>query len=235
MLPKGIIDYTTFDLERMAAELLRRRVDIKPDAPINMELLVENTRDVELEIRSGLLYQHKVEGCVCKQGLSRTLTVMVDWTIYKDPSWGPYYAVLGEEFAHIHLHQSLLLLVNSVEDFLELQADPQWRRYERDAKRFSLAIRMPPHLVDKHASEIYRRIVTECGFEDAVRIEKLVRNQLAELFRVPVDDAFKRMSEWPCNTRTRILNSVQTGSLELLPDDWVVTASPPEIRQPTLW
>lgn len=226
MIPQGLITYSDAEIERLARDALRRRPDVDLKAPINVELLVENEANVSLEIMYGLVHKHRVEGCVCKKYMSHELIVGVDQQILAG-AWPAYNAVLGEEYAHIRLHPALFLYVETATDFIRLQADPQWPRFEGDARRFSSAIRMPAELVCQAAEVIYARVVREDGFGNAVTIEKAVRNRLAVEFRVSLDDMQSRICSWPCDLRSRILASVQARSLVLIPESWSIRAVPP--------
>jgi hypothetical protein len=223
---KGLIEYTRTELERKSQDTLRRRVDVPRQVPIKIEFLVENTPNIELEILDDLRYRFRVEGGVYKEFMSKTLKVLVDYSIYSGQK-PDYHRVLGEEFAHICLHQSLFLQVTSIEDFIELQNDSEWHRFEGDARRFSAAIRMPADLLVMEAEREYQRIVQEHGFGDPARIEKLLRNQLAQRFVVPSEEMHRRMRDWPCLVVPRLWTSIQAKTDRLVPLDWSVIAQPP--------
>ncbi len=146
-IPGDLVRYSQGQIECMAKELSRSRPDVPNLAPINVERLIENSPDVDLQIRESLKTRHRVEGCVCKERHSKNLTVFVDMGVFRGP-WANYNTVLGEEFAHIKLHGALFLKVQAIEDFLQLQRHEQWHRIERDAKAFSRAIRLPFELIE---------------------------------------------------------------------------------------
>ena len=146
MIPDGLVKYSALQLEELAIQTLRRRPDVDFAPPINLELLIENMPNGMLELREGLRFNHRTEGCVCKEKFSKRLTVLIDWSVYSGP-WVKYNAVLAEEFAHITLHPALFNFVQTPDDFVELQSDPQWSMFEGDARRFSLAIRLPELLL----------------------------------------------------------------------------------------
>lgn len=216
MIPDGLITYSPHELERIAVDLFRRRPDVDFSAPINVEALVENTKNVSLEFVDGLRDTYHVEGAVSKIYMSREILVQVDHSFLSRP-WSRYNEVLGEEFAHIHIHPGLFNFVNSIEDFIDLQRDVQWARYESDAKRLSAIIRMPAQLVVRAAEEIYPRIVREFGFSDLANVEKLLRNDLALKFRVSPAQMQQRIADPPCAIRTRLASSFVTASTDLMP------------------
>jgi hypothetical protein len=213
---EGLVEYTRGQLECMAADILRRRVDVPFRAPINVERLLES-RDIWIRPLTGLLNKFSVEGAVCNELMSKRLTVFVDYNLANGIDDARYAAVIGEEFAHISLHQSQIMQVKSVEDFLELRQCPQWRQIEKDARLFSAAIRMPEVLITRSAERIYRETVDEFGFGDPHGIAKFVRNRLAEHFVVPVDEMQSRLIQWPCPIMARVIASVQATSDGLLP------------------
>ena len=226
MIPNGLIAYTPQQIEAAATQLFRERVDFNFRPPINIERLVQETKNLDLQVKAGLKQFHKVEGCVCKEYLSVVRTIVIDLRVYGG-TWAEYMEALAEEFAHVCLHAALFLEINTVEDFIELQSDPQWRRYEADARRFSAALRMPPTLVESELELAYARVVDEFGFGDVDKIEGQLRNRLADIFRVTKQSMQERLRSSACNHRNQILNSIQSRSLQLLPQDWTVRAVPP--------
>lgn len=225
MIPDGLVSYTPSEIEEKAQQDLRKRPDVDFAPPTNVERLLISP-DWELRPQHGLRSDLKIEGAVCKEPFSHRITVFVDWGVYCGP-WPAYNEVLAEEYAHLRLHPALFLLVNSIDDFIALQMDPEWARFEGDARRYSAAIRMPPRLIADEASSAYARIVDDIGFGDAVAIEKRLRNRLAELFRVTSESMLRRLTTYPCDLRDRLLNSIQARSPKLLPPDWTVKPSPP--------
>lgn len=207
---EGLVEYTPGQLECMAAEMLRRRPDVPFRAPINVERLIES-RDVVIKPMDGLLNKFSVEGAVRTELLSRRITIYVDYHIFNGPDDARYGAVIGEELGHLTVHKAQIMQVKSVEDFLELRQCPQWRQIEKDARAFSAAIRMPELLITRRAESLYPEIVNEFGYGDPHAIAKHVRNRLAELFVVPVEDMHARLVQWPCQVMARVIASVQDG------------------------
>ena len=227
MQTKGLFEFSVTQLEQKARETLRRRVDIDHAVPIRIEFLLESTENVELDIIDGLRYRFNIEGCIYKPYMSKTLKVFIDYGIFAGQK-AIYHSVLGEEFAHIHLHQSLILQVESEQDFIDLQNDPEWPRFESDARRYSAAIRMPSDLLITEAEEEYRRVVEEQGFGDSSIIEKLLRNRLAQRFIVPNAEMARRMKQWPCGITSRVHASVAQSRAHLLPAQWSQSVQPSE-------
>ncbi len=214
---EGIVEYSRGQLECMAIDLLRRRVDIEFRAPINVEVLLEGTPNVHLEEMPGLLNQFSVEGAVCTEAMTHELTVFVDTRIMNGPDDARYGAVVAEELSHIILHRGVIQQIRSIQDFLEVRRCPQWKRIELDARHFSASVRMPELLVNRKAESVYQEVVGRYGFNDPHEVEKLVRNRLAELFVVPVADMHARIIQWPCPVASRVIASVEDRSSMLRP------------------
>jgi hypothetical protein len=219
VLVDGLIEYTPGQIEHKAADYLRRRVDVPTRIPIDVELLLENTRNVTLETCPGLLEEHSVEGCVCNCFMSRDLIVYVDEGIANGLDDARYSAVVAEELAHIELHMALVHQVTAVDDYIEIRQHPKWSRIEQDARLFSDAVRMPSGLLHDLAPRVYSEIIDQHGFCELSVVEKLVRNRMAELFCVHWNDIQKRLGQWPCsNLCNRICISVAARSETLLQD-----------------
>jgi hypothetical protein len=206
---------TTSELEQMARDFWRRRVDLTLRIPVNIEVIFDGP-DLELDFLPGLLRGFNVEGCVCKYDRSKTLCVVVDSRIADGYNRAHYNAVIAEELAHIELHQGIFIQAKSPLDFIEIQRSPCWPQFEADAKQFSAAIRMPAHLISASVSRAYREVVNELGFSDIHTIEKLLRNRLAEQYVVPPEDMQRRLMRWPCQLGDRLANSIQVRSENLL-------------------
>lgn len=218
--------FSQSQIERMAWESLRARPDVPFEAPINMERLLQNTPGVDIEYPMDLCKKFLVEGCVCKEFMSRRITVLIDYRIMHGP-WDKYYRVLAEEYSHLRLHPFLVANIESVEDFVEMQRHSQWQRMENDARSFSAAIRMPPELVARELVRLYPVVAEEVGFGDAEAIESRIRLRMATLFRVSPAEMMRRIADPPCNLRDQLLNSIQSRSEHLLESGWTVRAIPP--------
>lgn len=227
MVPEDLATYTPNQLEQMAINDLKRRPDVEHSAPINLERLVDGLPNVSIEYFDNLVAKHRVVGMVLKSGISdQNRTVLVDSQVAHNGPWSGYNAVLGEEYAHLRIHQSLFLLVSTVADFISLQSDPQWHRHEADARRFSDAIRMPADLLEVELGQLYPRLTGEYGFGDTMAVHDLVLSRLASKFRVSMEDIKRRMQQPQVRLEDRLLSSLQSRSGVLIPEDWVVTAQP---------
>ncbi len=226
MVPENLATYTANELEHLAIDDLKRRPDVEHEAPINIEKLIEGLPNVSLELHDGLRAKHRVEGMVLKSsGDDKKLIVLVDSQVYSGP-WNAYNATLGEEYAHLRIHQNLQLFVDSVEDFIKLQSDPQWVKRESDARRYSDAIRMPSDLLEAEVQLLYPRLTSDFGFGDNLALYSLIRSRIADRFRVTTTDIQRRMQQPQVGLEDRLLSSLQSRANSLIPGDWEVVAKP---------
>lgn len=235
MVPTDLATYSENELERLAEQHLHRRPDVLHAAPIDLELLIDqHSEDVSLHLEDDLAARHKVEGGVWKDAHgNHELLVVIDRSLFMGP-WAAYNRALGEEYAHLCIHQALLLLVRTVDDFVALQSDPQWARHERDARRFSDAVRMPRDLLAAEASSAYAHAVDEHGFGDSARVLSLVRSRLASRFQTSMPDMRRRLQQPQVALEERLLRSLQACETSLMPESWTVEARPPR-TQSTFW
>lgn len=230
----SLVEYTPGQLECIANEIHRRRPDVDFSVPINLELLIEDLPNTSLEIKDGLCLDHSIEEYVCKQAvLGKRMEIRVDKHI-ANGNWATYNAVLGEEFSHLTIHMALVYAVMNAEDFIELQRDPAWPQYERDAKTLSRALRMPMELLVPEAERLYSQVVAEYGFGTPATTEKFLRNSLSERFRVPPSDMQARMMSSPCHISRRVEISVLTQKDILVPLDWTIRTKPPVFQKSLL-
>jgi len=212
----GIVEYTRGQIECRAADLLRRRVDVAFRAPINVEVLLENTPDVHIEDMLGLKNKYSVEGGVCTEDDTRELTVLIDYHLMNGPDDAGYNAAIAEELSHIVLHRGVIQQIKSMDGFIQFRRCPQWKQIELDARSFSAAVRMPEALISRRAEAVYREIMENTSFGDPHAAAMLVRNRLAEIFVVPVADMHSRLVQWPCQVMARVIASAERRSESLL-------------------
>ena len=235
MIPIDLATYTENQIEELARKTLRDRPDVEQAAPMNIEWLVEGLPNFAgLVISDGLKQRHNVEGMVLKYlDGHRELEVRIDRSVYKGP-WHQYSRALCEEFAHIVIHPSLFLHVNSEQDFVALQRHPQWHKHEEDARRFGDAVAMPRDLIASECERIYPSIVDEYGFEDTLSVFSLLIGKLAVRFRVHNSDVRRRLQQKQVGMEDRVLSSLQSRSLTVIPEKWSVEPRP-QAAQPNLF
>ncbi len=218
---EGLVDYTDIQLEQMAHEYLRKRQDVQFKIPVNVEALLDGCENVDVDDVADISRYARIEGCVCRHMNGRDLKVYIDRRIVDFSPKPAYFAVVAEELAHIVLHQGIFIQIKSFYEFLDFQKSPHWHRIERDARRFSAAIRMPYKNLVMAAEKTYPEIIDEHGYGDTWSIQKLLRNALAEMFAVPQTDMHSRLMQWPCHIFDRATASIQCRSGRLVEPDAV--------------
>lgn len=213
---EGLIEYTDIELEQIAHDYLHERVDVQFRIPVNVEALLQNCQGVgDVDTVPDIKKYTGTEGAVCRYGGGNELIVYFDAETADGPS-PAFFAVVGEELAHVILHRAILMQVKSLPEFLEVQSSRQWHRMERDARRLSAAIRMPHKNLVLSAESLYPDIVQEHGFGDVWGVQKLLRNALAEKYVVPPEDMHKRLMQWPCLIYQRANVSIQGNKQRLV-------------------
>jgi hypothetical protein len=205
---EGLVEYSDPQLEQMAHAYLGERVDVQFRVPVNVEALLEGCPNVDVDDVADIMKYTRTEGCVCRHMNGKDLKVFIDRDIIDSGPRADYLAVVAEELAHVVLHPAIFMQIKSFPQFLEVQRSPLYHRIERDAKRFSLAIRMPPKNLVCAAEKMYPEIASEHGFESIWAVQKLLRNSLADQYCVPQKDMHGRLMQWPCFVYDRVAATV---------------------------
>jgi hypothetical protein len=230
MLVEGLFEFSESELEDKASELIVARPDAATSIPIDIELLLELLPNTELQIRDGLFSEYSIEGCIIREVHSKRIKVLIDDSVAEGDE-ARYRATVGEEFAHLILHQSLIMQVKTVEEFVELQQDRNWTYYERDARRFSSMLRIPALELEVAATAAYERCVKRGDDDDATVVRQRICVELANLFQVFQNEMSRRFSSYRLSLDERIIKSVLSHSPKLLAPH---TALVPRRRQKML-
>lgn len=227
-LGDSIPSYTRLELERSASSLLSSRPGVSDSAPVAIGVLLEKMPDYAFTIPCPLLADRiGTEGMVLTPTfMHRVLVVVIDHAIMAQRDPAPYNMTLAEEIGHMHLHRSVMLDIESIEEFMMLQEHPRWEFAESDARFWGRAILMPAHLLEPVADRIYRRLTASLGFVDLFHFSAVFTSHLATTFEVPLHDAQKRLDSYPGDLRGRLEKSFAARSDTLLsPSDDVVVCS----------
>jgi hypothetical protein len=230
----GLIEYTHAELEQKAHDYLRSRPDVQFRIPVHIEALFERCELIgKIDHISGIAKYTRHLGVVGRHRSGNLVHVFLDKEMTDFGPRAVYHAVLGEELAHILLHQAAFIQVKSIQDFWDIQRSMQWPRMERDARRLSDALLMPFKNLVLYAEKMYPSLVDEHGYDIWV-VQKLLRNALAEKFVVPQHDMNRRLRQWPCLVYDRLVASLQTKSERLLSHDAVLRVDAP-LKQRTIF
>jgi AraC-like DNA-binding protein len=212
-----IFPYTRLELERNVNALLLSLPGTSDSSPVAVGVILEKV--------PGYLFTHPV--ALLAQDLEteamvmtpthghRCLVVVIDWGIMNQRDQAPCRMALAEEIGHMHLHRAVMLDINSVDDFLDIQEHPNWDIAERDAKFWARALLIPGHLLEPVSQMIYKRVARELGFRDLFHFSAVFTTHLATAFEIPPEDAQKRIDQYVGDLRGRIERSVATRSDEL--------------------
>lgn len=213
-----IFDYSKLELERMADAFIRNRPYLDDMFPLQADYVLRRMPDVERLRPSALLLQkNKVVAMVlCPQFMHHKLTVLVDQGTMNDRDGAEYNMALAEEIGHIELHRSVILDIESEQDFVELQRHPRWSIAEHDAKFFGRAFLMPSQLLERLAQQAYRRVANEIGFDNPFVFDRSFTVSIATSFEIPPSDAQKRIDSYSGGLRSRLDSSIAVRSDRLL-------------------
>lgn len=200
--------FTVNELEQKARDLLDSQFGSILQIPIDIDLIIERTPNVDLDYWPGLRPNHGVAGMVLRDKDSGIMYVMIDDRIAdREPTY--YRMTAAEEFGHIVLHKNLIDQIDSAEKFHELQTHELWHKMERNAKRFAAALLMPPAEVTSRVEGLYPELVKEAGFDNPEAILKQLAIMLAKEFVVSTTTMIYRFDEWQLQVKERVECAIQ--------------------------
>lgn len=225
-----IFDYTRLEIERKTDSFIRARPFLKATPPIRAELILDRMPDVSrIEVMPLLAQRFRVEAMVLAPTfMHRSLTIVVDQQVMDLRDGSRYNMALAEEIGHIELHRAVMLDIQEVDDFVELQRHHKWFRAEQDAKYYARALLMPGTLLENVAADVYEQVATDVGFSDLFHFAQLFVAHIATSFEIPRIDAQKRIDSYVGDIQRRLERSVATRSTKLLSADFNV--KPTEVR-----
>lgn len=128
-------EYSVTELEHIA-DKFHDGLGEKFDIPVDIDLLLENTEDVDLEIWPGLAANHKMHGMAGIDPDTKKIFVYIDDKLADTSAYKRRYRMtVAEEFSHILIHRPAIEAVTTVKDFKAIQEHPKWYIYERNTKR----------------------------------------------------------------------------------------------------
>ncbi len=201
--------FTIPELERKARHLLAERFPEGVSIPVDIDFLVETEPGVTLDTLRGLRSQFRIAGLTLAHPAEKRFTVYIDQDV-ADGLPAFYRFTVAEEFAHLVLHQSLLLGVKTLEDAVRLHESPAYYGdFDRNAKWFASAILMPEDLLREDARTIF------AGLRGTVRDEGVLRNRLtirlAQRYNVSEPAMRYRLQHWPLKTYDAIRQAFERG------------------------
>ena len=206
-------EYTVVELEQIA-DKFHGRLGEKFGIPVDIDLLLENTEGVDLDIWPGLAANHELLGMAGINPDTAILYVYIDDELAdKSASIRRYRMTVAEELAHILIHRPAIEAVKTVIDFKLIQNHQKWHLYERNAKRLAAALLMPAPYLLKDAPELYSEIIAclpePYRFSNPDAIKNKITGLLAERYLVSVESMRYRLKEWPINVLDKIDQAVK--------------------------
>jgi len=213
-----IFEYKRPVLERRVERFLAERPFIPKTPPVEVDLIqllmpeVRQLRPIEV-----LAAKYKVSAMVLTPSfMHRDLVIAMDQGIMNSRNAAEYNMTIAEEIGHIELHRAVMLGIHELEDFIDLQKHSRWAIAERDAKYFARALLMPRRMLERVASEEYKRLARDIAFSDAYQFESLLMVRLSTVFDIPLIETRRRIEEYTGGMRTRLDKSIAICSEELL-------------------
>jgi Zn-dependent peptidase ImmA (M78 family) len=202
---REIPEYSVAEIERKAAEILRR-FNVPGDY-VEIEVIAE--KHLSLEIISvpkiGELYE--TEGILWKTGTGDYKVVIDERLMDYNPN--RYRFTVAEEAAHFILHKEFFDAATTIEEAADLQ--DQIANYEfadRNAKRLAAAVLMPPERLKRDAARYYSQIVALVGYGDLAAVKKKLTSVLAKQYQVSSQAMEIRLGERVVNLRDKIENAL---------------------------
>jgi Zn-dependent peptidase ImmA (M78 family) len=201
-------EYTIVELEQIA-DKFHGRLGEKFGIPVDIDLLLENTEGVDLDIWPGLAANHELLGMAGINPDTDILYVYIDDELAdRSASIRRYRMTVAEELAHILIHRPAIEAVKTVIDFKLIQNHQKWHLYERNAKRLAAALLMPASFILGDARELYSKMIKSLPnlhkYSNPDAIKKIIASLLAERYLVSVESMRYRLKEWPINVFDKI-------------------------------
>jgi Zn-dependent peptidase ImmA (M78 family) len=206
-------EYSIPELEHIAEDF-HNTSGRKFEIPVDVDLLLENTKDVDLDIWPGLAANHNLLGMAGINPDTNIIYIYIDDKLADTSAlMRRYRMTVAEELAHILLHKPAIEVVKTAEDFKLIQNHPKWYLYERNAKRLAAALLMPAPYLLKDAPELYGEIIARLPepykFSNPDAIKNKITSLLADKYLVSVESMRYRLKEWPMNVLDKIDQAIK--------------------------
>lgn len=213
-----IFDYKPSELEAKAESFIAARPFLPATPPVEVDLILVHMPEIKIVKPVELLADRlKVAAMVLTPlEMNRALRIDMDQGVMNSKNPGDYNIAIAEEIGHIEIHRSVMLDIHTEEDFVRLQKHARWAVAERDAKYFARALLSPRPMLEREASRIYAKLVSDFGFENWFQFESFFAREMAVVFEMPLDEAHRRLDEYVGGLRGRLSRSFAAGSMALL-------------------
>jgi hypothetical protein len=201
-------EYSITELEQIA-EKFHDGIGDRFEIPIDVDLLLEDIKGVDLDIWPGLQANYGMLGMTGFNPNTGILSIYIDGQL-ADSSAGirRYRMTVAEELAHIIIHRPAIEAVETPEDFKHIQTHDRWYLYERNAKWLAAAILMPASHVLRDAEKMYSEMITalpeNMKYTNPEAIKKMIKSKLADKYDVSLMSMHYRLDKWPINVISKI-------------------------------
>ena len=196
--------YTANQLEHMAADLLKSRLKVPIEIPVDIDYLLEQEPGIRLDYIPGIKDRFGIAGLVYRENKDR-FRVIIDAEIADSVRHQNFYRfTVAEELGHIKLHRKIIEQIPDEETAIELHQHTEYEAMDRNAKRFAAAILMPSKYVLQDARELYPDLVRVAGFENREAVRDFMASILSKKYQVSVEAMSYRLNEWPIRVFEKI-------------------------------
>ncbi len=208
-------EYSVAELERIAEQYHEKHKDGFA-IPVDIELIIESTPGIDLDVYPRLMANHGVMGMagINKDG---TFSIFIDDVLAdNDAQQRKARMTLAEEFAHLLIHGDAIRKVNTPQDFALIHNHPKWPLYDRNAKRLAAALLMPARTLIEDGSQWYSLVLSKLPdnsrFNNPHAVQKMIIGKLADKYDVSISSMRYRLGEWP----VRLLNKIEKAMCDRL-------------------
>ena len=196
--------YTANQLEHMTADLLKSRLKVPIEIPVDIDYLLEQEPGILLDYIPGIKDRFGIAGLVYRENKD-LIRVIIDAEIADSVRHQNFYRfTVAEELGHIKLHRKIIEQIPDEETAIELHQHPEYEAMDRNSKRFAAAILMPSKYVLQDARELYPDLVRVAGFENREAVRDFMASILSKKYQVSVEAMSYRLNEWPIRVFEKI-------------------------------
>lgn len=204
-------EYSVAELERIAEQYHEKHKD-GFTIPVDIELIIESTPGIDLDVYPRLMANHGVMGMA---GINPdgTFSIYIDDVLAdNDAQQRKARMTLAEEFAHLLIHGEAIRHVKTPQDFTLIHNHPKWPIYDRNAKRLAAALLMPARTLIEDTGQWYALILSKLPdhlrYSNPLAVQKTIVSKLADKYDVSFSSMRYRLDEWPIRLLDKIEQSM---------------------------
>ncbi|MFH1764215.1 MAG: ImmA/IrrE family metallo-endopeptidase [Gemmatimonadota bacterium] len=195
-------------MEEIARDTLNQRFPAGIKTPIDIDLIIERTPGMDLDLLPGIQSRFGVSGVVLWHPDEERFTIVVDADLADKRETIARFTA-AEEFSHVVLHESVMKEIKTKEEAVELQASGQYKTLDRNARWLASALLMPPNQLRIDVEEVFER--SRKIPEIATRVRKAIVIGLGQRYAVSASAMEYRMKNWPLECYDTIVQALEEG------------------------